>query len=53
MRWLTIGLVFFTTLGFASRCPDPNLRQAVIGGDAINGIVVLHGQLVKFAHMRL
>jgi hypothetical protein len=53
MRWLTIGLVFFTTLGFASRCPDANLRQAVIGGDAINGSVVLHGKPVKFAQMRL
>jgi hypothetical protein len=53
MRWLTIGLVFSASLGFASRCPDPNLRQAVIGGDTINGFVVLHGKPVKFAQMRL
>jgi hypothetical protein len=53
MRWLTIGIVFFTSLGFASRCPDPNLRQAVIGGDAINGFIVLHGKPVKFAQLRL
>jgi hypothetical protein len=53
MRWLTVGLVFFSTLGFASHCPDPNLRQAVIGGDAINGFVVLHGKPMKFARMRL
>lgn len=53
MRSFGITLVFFTSLCFASHCPDPNLRQAVIGGDAINGSIILQTKPLKFAPLRL
>ncbi len=53
MRWSAISLAFLTTLSFASSCPDPRVRQAVIGGDTFNGVVLVHGKPVKFAQMRL
>lgn len=34
-------------------CPDPNLRQAKIGGNAIIGNVMLHRKPLKFARVRL
>ena len=37
----------------ASRCPDPKLQEAEIGGNTINGGVVLHKKPVKFAKVRL
>jgi hypothetical protein len=37
----------------ASHCPDPKLREAAIGGNTINGGVVLHKKPVKFAKVRL
>jgi len=53
MRSFGITLVFFTSLCYASHCPDPNLRQAVIGGDTINGSVILQKKPLKFAQLRL
>ena len=37
----------------ASRCPDPRLQETAIGGNTINGGVVLHKKPVKFANVRL
>ena len=37
----------------ASRCPDPRLQDATIGGNRIIGYVVLHKKPLKFARMRL
>jgi hypothetical protein len=45
--------LFLTSLALASSCPDPNLRQAVIGGETIAGSVVLHQKPLKFAEVRL
>ena len=53
MRSFGITLVFFTSLCYASNCPDRNLRQAVVGGDTINGSIVLQKKPLKFAQLRL
>ena len=53
MRSFGIALVLFTSLCYASHCPDPNLRQAVIGGDTISGGIVLQTKPLKFAQLRL
>jgi hypothetical protein len=53
MRSFAITFVFFTSLCFAAQCPDPRLRQAVIGGETINGSVVLHQKPLKSAQLRL
>jgi hypothetical protein len=53
VRCIAITLVFVTSLCFASHCPDPNVRQAVIGGDTINGNIVLQQKPLKFAQLRL
>lgn len=53
MRSFGITLVVFSSLCYASRCPDPNLRQAVIGGDTINGSIVLQQKPLKLAQLRL
>jgi hypothetical protein len=37
----------------ASRCPDPQLQEAAIGANTINGGVVLHKRPVKCAKVRL
>src|ERR1700693_4600876 len=37
----------------ASRCPDPRLRQAEIGGNRIIGVVLHQGKPVKLAHIRV
>ena len=37
----------------ASRCPDPRLRRTTIGGESIDGGVVLHKIPLKFARVRL
>ena len=48
-----VAVLFFTSLCYSSHCPDPRLRQAVIGGDTITGSVVLHGKPLKFAQISL
>jgi len=53
MRWVAVAFVLGTCFCFASPCPDPRLRQAEIGGDTINGSVVLHQNPVKSALVRL
>ena len=53
MRSFGITLVFFTSLCYASQCPDPDLRQAVIGGNTINGSIVRQKKPLKFAQLRL
>ena len=52
MRSFGITLVFFTSLCYASHCSDPRLRQAVIGGDTINGSIILQKKPLKFAQLR-
>src|SRR5262245_47054475 len=54
MRWLTFTLILKGSLCLAATvCPDPNLRQAKIGGDAISGYVLLHKKPLRFARVRL
>jgi hypothetical protein len=54
MRWSGFFLIFAASLCLAaSRCPDPRLRQASIGGDTIRGGVVLHKKPLKFAPVRI
>jgi hypothetical protein len=54
MRWLAFALILKASLCIAAPvCPDPNLRQAKIGGEAIIGNVLLHRKAVKFARVRL
>jgi hypothetical protein len=49
-----LTLILAATLcNAASRCPDPKLQEAVIGGNTINGGVVLHKKPVKFAQVRV
>jgi hypothetical protein len=38
---------------YAEHCPDPRLQRAVIGGDTIDGSVLLHHKPLKFAQLRL
>jgi hypothetical protein len=42
-----------TLCSAASRCPDPKLQEAVIGGLQLNGGVVLHKKPLKFAKVRV
>jgi hypothetical protein len=42
-----------TLCNAASRCPDLKLQEAAIGGNTINGGVVLHKKPVKFANVHL
>jgi hypothetical protein len=53
MRWVAVMLIFATSFCFASHCPDPRLRRAVIGGDTISGSIVLHQKPLKSAQIRL
>jgi len=53
MYWLRVALVFVTSICFASQCPDPRLRQATIGGDAIDGSIVLQKKPMRFAQIQL
>jgi hypothetical protein len=53
MRLITATLVFVASLCFASHCPDARLRQAVIGGDTIDGSVILNQKPLKSAQIRL
>src|SRR5260370_10366509 len=54
MRWLAFSLILKASLCLAAPlCPDPNLQQAKIGGDAITGYVLLHKKPVRFAAVRL
>ena len=49
-----LALILAVTLcNAASRCPDPKQQEAAIGGNTINGGVVLHKKPVKFAKVRL
>ena len=49
-----LSLIFAATLcNAASQCPDPKLQEAAIGGNTINGGVVLHKKPVQFAKVRL
>ena len=49
-----LTLILAATLcSAASRCPDPKLQEAVIGGNTINGGVVLHKTPLKFAKVRV
>ena len=42
MRWLALTLLLNASLCRAAPlCPDPNLRQAKMGGNAITGAVVV------------
>lgn len=52
MRVLPILIVFSTSVALATSCPDAKLRQVVIGGDTIAGIVLPQKPL-KFAEVRL
>jgi len=53
MRSIAITMFFVTSLCFGSHCPDPRLRQVVIGGDTINGGILLHRKPLKSAQIRL
>jgi hypothetical protein len=54
MRWLAFSLILKASLCLAApRCPDPNLRQAKIGGDSITGYVMVHEKPLKFAQVRV
>jgi len=54
MRWSALTVILATSLCVAApRCPDPELRQATIGGDSITGGVLLHKEPLKFARVRL
>ena len=53
MRLVALTLLFINSLCFAVRCPDPNLRHAVIGGDTIDGSVVLKLKPLRSAQIRL
>jgi hypothetical protein len=46
-------LVFVASLCFASHCPDARLRQAVIGGDTIDGSVIINQKPLRSAQIRL
>ena len=51
---LLLTLVLATTLCHAGpRCPDPRLRLAIIGGDTINGSLLIHKRPLKFVQLRL
>lgn len=49
---VAIGIVLSAGC-YAQHCPNPNLRQAVIGGDNVDGIVLLHHEPLKFAQLQL
>ncbi len=55
MRWLGFAVFSVAPLfSTASSCPDPNLRQATIGGDAIIGFTsTLHAGPLTSARVRL
>jgi len=53
MRWIAITLILVTSLCYARHCPDPKLRQAVIGGETVGGSVRLHNKPLKHAQVRL
>jgi hypothetical protein len=53
MRLIAATLVFVASLCFASHCPDARLRQAVIGGDTIDGSVILNQKPLKSVQIRL
>ena len=50
-----VGVLLFTIVSacFAAPCPDRHMRQAVVGGDSISGIVFRDGKPLKFALVTL
>ena len=54
VRCAALTAVLAISLGStASRCPDPKLQEAAIGGHTISGGVVLHKKPLKSANVRL
>ena len=54
IKCAALALVFAASLCIAaSRCPDPRLQEAAIGGSTVTGGVVLHKKPVKFAKVSL
>ena len=54
MRCFWLALILASSLcSAAPHCPDPKLRQAIIGGRTITGHVVLHRKPLRSAPMRL
>ena len=49
---VVLGIVISSAC-YGKTCSDPNLQQAVIGGDTIDGSVLLHHKALKFAQLRL
>jgi hypothetical protein len=49
---VVLGIVLSSAC-YGKTCSDPNLQQAVIGGDTIDGSVLLHHKALKFAQLRL
>lgn len=49
---LAVGIVL-SGVGDAQRCPDPNSRQATIGGDTIDAYVSRQHRPLKSAQVRL
>jgi hypothetical protein len=48
---LSIALV--SSCFATSSCPDSKMRQAIVGGDSISGVVLLNGKTLKSALVRL
>ena len=46
-------IAFVPSCFAASGCPDLKMREAVVGGDSINGVVTLQGKAVKSALVSL
>ncbi len=51
--WLVLLLALASSVTFASSCPDPRLREAFIGGNLIDGIVLLKHKPLKVAAVEL
>lgn len=48
-----IAMFLVASICTASQCPDPHQRQARIGGETINGGVVLHSKPLESAQVQL
>lgn len=54
MRWLGLILIGAASFSFAgSHCPDPGLREAIIGGDTLNAILLVHKKPKAGAQVRM
>ena len=51
MRWTVITLVVIPSPYFGWHCLDARLWKAVIGGDTINGSIVLHQKPLQSAQI--